>query len=65
MGIPLRASTQWQTAREAAGVVDPACEELIRWAAQGEMMHNDGTTMKILAFMSVSRLDARVAAGSA
>ena len=51
MGIPLPASTQWEIVHEVAGVIEPAYEELKRQAAQGEVLHNDDTTMKILAMM--------------
>ncbi len=51
VGIPLPASTQWEIVNEVAGVVEPAHGELIRQAAQGEVLHNDDTTMKILALM--------------
>lgn len=51
LGIPLPASTQWDIVREVAGIVDPAHKELIRQAAQGEVLHNDDTTVKILALM--------------
>ena len=49
LGIPLPASTQWEIAEKTAAVVKPAFEELIRQAAQGEVVYNDDTTMKILA----------------
>lgn len=48
MGIPLPASTQWELVDEAVDSVEPAFEELIRQAAQGRVVHNDDTTMKIL-----------------
>jgi len=51
LGIPLPASTQWEIVAEVAGVVKPAYAELIRQAAQGKVLHNDDTTMKILALM--------------
>ena len=51
VGIPLPASTQWEIVHEVAGIVEPAHGELIRQAAQGEVLHNDDTTMKILALM--------------
>jgi transposase len=51
LGIPLPASTQWDIVSAAAGVVRPAYDELINQAAQGEMLHNDDTTVKILQFM--------------
>ena len=51
LGIPLPASTQWEIAEKTAAVVKPAFEELIRQAAQGEVLYNDDTTMRILAQM--------------
>jgi len=47
-GIPLPAATQWEVVARAAGLLAPAHEELIRQAAQGEVLHNDDTTMRIL-----------------
>jgi len=51
LGIPLPASTQWDIVNAVAGTVEPAFNELIRQAAQGEVLHNDDTTVKILEFM--------------
>jgi transposase len=48
VGVPLPAATQWEVVREAAGDLAPAYEELVRQAAQGEVLHNDDTPMKIL-----------------
>ena len=48
MGIPLPAATQWEVVSRASGPLEPAHEELIRQAAQGEVLHNDDTTMKVL-----------------
>jgi len=48
LGIPLPASTQWDLAAGAADLLTPACDELVRQAAQGEVLYNDDTTMKIL-----------------
>jgi len=48
LGIPLPVSTQWEIVEEAAEVIRPAFEELIHQAAQGEVFHNDDTSMKIL-----------------
>jgi len=48
LGVPLPASTQWDIVSDAATIVAPAYEELIRQAAQGEVLHNDDTTMRIL-----------------
>ena len=49
LGIPLPASTQWDVIEKTAGRIYPAYQELIRNAAQGELLHNDDTTMKLLA----------------
>ena len=48
MRIPLPAATQWDLVKAAAATVAPAHEELIRQAAQGSVLHNDDTTMKVL-----------------
>ena len=49
LGIPLPAATQWEIVAQTAGVLIPAWSELIHQAAQGEVVHNDDTTMKVLA----------------
>ncbi len=51
LGVPLPASTQWDLVKEAAGDLGPAYEELIRVAAQGELLHNDDTSMRVLSLM--------------
>ena len=48
LGIPLPASTQWEIVEEAAELIKPARDELIREAAGGEVLHNDDTHMKVL-----------------
>ena len=48
LGIPLPASTQWEIVEEAAEVIKAARDELIRQAAQGEVLHNDDTGMRVL-----------------
>src|ERR1700730_8311385 len=48
LGIPLPASTQWEIVEEAAEVLQPARDELIRQAGQGEVGHNDDTSMRVL-----------------
>ena len=48
MGIPLPAATQWEVVAEAAELIKPAHDELIRQAAQGEVLHNDDTSMRVL-----------------
>ena len=48
LGIPLPSSNQWELVAAAEPLLLPAYEELIRQAAQGEVLHNDDTAMKIL-----------------
>jgi transposase len=51
LGVPLPASTQWDVVEAVATSLAPAFAELIRQAAQGEVLHNDDTTVKILELM--------------
>ena len=48
LGIPLPASNQWEKTEAQADLIYPAFDELKYQAAQGEVFHNDDTTMKIL-----------------
>jgi transposase len=48
MGLPLPAATQWELVEPAAGSLEPVLDELIRQAAQGSVIHNDDTGMRIL-----------------
>ena len=48
LGIPLPAATQCQIMEETAVPLQPALEELKRQAAQGEVVHNDDTSMRVL-----------------
>ena len=50
MGIPLAPATQRQLVSEAAAILAPVGEELIRQSAQGSLVHNDDTSMRILNF---------------
>lgn len=50
--IPLPASTQWDIVAAVAPALTPAFAALIRQAAQGEVLHNDDTTVKILELMA-------------
>jgi len=56
--IPLPASTQWDIVQAVATNLAPAFAELIRQAAQGEVLHNDDTTVKILELMGRRRPEA-------
>jgi hypothetical protein len=51
LGVPLPAATQWEIVAGVADQIQPAIEELIRQAAQGEVLYNDDTKMKILSIM--------------
>jgi len=55
VGVPLAASTQWMLVAEAAETYRPAFDELVRTAAQGELLHNDDTTARILESMGQRR----------
>jgi transposase len=48
LGIPLPAATQWEIVGQAAQLIKPARDELIRQAAQGAVVHNDDTSMRVL-----------------
>jgi transposase len=51
LGVPLPASTQWDIVQAVAACLTPAFDELIRQAAQGDVLHNDDTTVRILELM--------------
>ena len=62
LGIPLPASTQWDLVEEKAQALEPALDELMNQAAQGQVVHNDDTSMKVLELMAQTEEEA-VAAG--
>lgn len=51
VGVPLPASTQWDIVHALAEHAEPAFEELVRQAAQGDVVYNDDTTARILECM--------------
>jgi transposase len=57
LGVPLPPSTQWEIVHDVAKALDPVYGELIRQAAQGEVVHNDDTSMTILEFTGGRRLE--------
>ncbi len=52
LGIPLPATTQWDLVNDASASLEPAFDALVDAAAQGEVLHNDDTPMKILELMA-------------
>jgi hypothetical protein len=48
LAMPLPAATQWELLKAAAERLRHVLEELIRQAAQGSVMHNDDTGIRIL-----------------
>ena len=55
-GVPLPASMQWELVRDAVdGGLQAAYDHLLWLAAQGELVHNDDTTMRVLALMDKTK----------
>ena len=48
LGIPLPVATQCEIVAEMAVLLQPAFDELVRQAEQGELVHNDDTSMRVL-----------------
>jgi transposase len=48
LGIPLPVATQCEIVAETAILLQAALQELMRQAAQGEVVHNDDTSMRVL-----------------
>jgi transposase len=48
LAMPLPAATQWDLMAAAAKLLRPVLQELIRQAAQGRVLHDDDTSMRIL-----------------
>jgi hypothetical protein len=53
LGVPLASSTQWDIVEEVARKIEPAYRELVRVAAQGDILYNDDTVAKILEHMRI------------
>jgi len=58
LAIPLPATTQWDVVQPAAGRLAPAFDELVRQAADGTVLYNDDTPMRILKFTEEARTEA-------
>ena len=48
LGVPLPASTQWKIVETVSDKIHPVYLGLVRLAAQGKLIHNDDTTVKVL-----------------
>jgi transposase len=55
MKLPLPASTQWEVIEDNAPAFEPVFAEFERQAAQGEVVHNDDTYARLLAYMGERR----------
>jgi hypothetical protein len=51
LSVPLPASTQWDIAESVADKIHPVFRSLIDEAAQGEIVQNDDTTMRVISLM--------------
>ena len=51
LGIPLPDSTQWDVVHSKKKIIELVFNELVKRAANGELLHNDDTTMKVLSLM--------------
>ena len=57
LGVPLPVSTQWQLIEEVGGAALTIFPTLERIAANGELIHNDDTTVKITDIIRHNRLN--------
>lgn len=57
LGIPLAASTQWETLSKHEHAFHSVYDEFIIASAQGKILHNDDTTMKVLELADLKRAD--------
>jgi len=57
LGVPLPASTQWEIVEEVAAKIDPVYRQLVKEAAQGDIIYNDDTVAKILSSMNLAGKD--------
>ncbi len=62
LGIPLPAATQCEIVKETAAQIQSAGDELIRQAAQDDVVHNDDTSMRVLSLDRNAASDADIAA---
>ena len=55
LGIPVPASTQWDVVLERVTALVPIYDALVRRGADGSILHNDDTCMRVLEFMGKRR----------
>lgn len=60
LGVPLPASTAWDVTENLVNIIHPIFPELISYAAQGDIVHNDDTTMKILDVMAENNMPEKI-----
>jgi hypothetical protein len=54
-GVPLADATQWDIEEKKADLIYPAFDELVGQGAQGTLVHNDDTVMKVLELMKENK----------
>lgn len=64
LGVPLPASTQWGLVDRYAEALTPVFDALVQHAAQGEVLHNDDTSMTVLELGERTRAEALAAGES-
>jgi len=55
VGVPLADATQWDIVEKMDRLTYPAADELVRQGAQGTLVHNDDTVMKVLELMEENK----------
>ena len=58
MGMPAPVATQWDLVSDGSELLFPVFAELIRQAAQGDVLYNDDTVMKVLSLTEERRRQA-------
>jgi hypothetical protein len=53
LGVPMPASTQWEIVEQVGQKIDPVYKQLVKEAAQGDIIYNDDTIAKILSRMNI------------
>ncbi|MEA3470082.1 MAG: IS66 family transposase [Thermodesulfobacteriota bacterium] len=57
LGIPLPSSTQWDIINRSVDCFKPAYKKMVELAAQGDIFHNDDTTIKIQSLIKENKQD--------